>query len=824
MTTRKSGRCRCPALAVSVCAVLAGTGMAGASIAAPGPPAAHALGQSAATGVTGLSLVQEPRVEDAGATTDQELYLEVSVNRATTGRLARFVIRDGALYASAATLRELGLRWSGSADSSGLVALAELPGVQAEYDAATQRIALLVPVAMLDRETERVGFVQPDRPRVDPATRAPGVIFNYDLYGQRAEHYGTLSGFSELRVFGLGPGVWSNTLSTRFNAGDAATVERARSVRLDTYWQLDLPDTMVSLTVGDSITGALDWSRATRIGGVRLARNFALQPYRITTPLASFAGEAVLPSTVDLYIDGLRQSTQDVQPGRFQIDSVPSLNGAGQAQLVITDINGQSRVVGFSMYGSPELLQAGLSDWSLDLGVTRREYGLRSFEYGDDPLFSATGRYGLTDRITLEGHAEGSRGIAQAGIGGVMRLGERGGVVNASLAGSRGNDLAGHQYGLGYQWNSRVLSVSLNTLRRSAEFRDVASLLEGADLPRRTDQAFIGVSTSLGQWGMSYITQDYPVVGLSRYASLNWSRSLPGNSLLSLSVNRDLENDTGSSAFLYWSMPLDRMTSVSASLRHTDTADSMTLEANRAVPSDLGGWGWRAQATVGDTRSGQAQVSQLGRYGQWTAGVDHQRGTGDIDSSTVAYASANGGLVWMQGHTYAMRRVDDAFALVDTSGIPGVPVRLENRVVGQTDDNGLLLINRLNAWQRNQLSIDPMDLPADMQLGSTQMEAVPESRSGMLARFAMRRSLSVQLAVKSVEGQWLPVGSTAWMESADGNRVATTIVGHDGMVYLQDPPEGARLRVRHKGKECMAPLPALPAREGRLDLGELKCQ
>lgn len=819
-----SGRCRCSALAVSVSAFVIGMGIAGAVIASPGSLATHAISQVVATGVTGLSLVQDRRTEDGTASADQELYLEVSVNSATTGRLARFVLRDGAIHASAATLRELGLRWPGSQDSGGLIPLASLPGVQAEYEADSQRIALRVPLAMLDRETERLGFVQPDRPRVDPALRAPGVIFNYDLYGQRAEDYGTLSSFSEIRVFGLGPGVWSNTLSTRFNSGEAATMERTRSVRLDTSWQFDMPDTMMSLTVGDGITGALDWTRATRIGGVRLARNFALQPYRITAPLASFAGEAVLPSTVDLYIDGLKQSTQDVQPGRFQIDSVPSLNGVGQAQLVITDINGQSRVVGFSMYGTPELLQAGLSDWSLDLGVIRREYGLRSFEYGSEPLFSATGRYGLTERITMEAHAEGSDGTGQAGMGGVFRLGERGGVISASLAGSRGEGLSGHQRGLGYQWNSRVLNMSLNTLRRSHEFRDVASLLEGAALPRRTDQAFVGVSTLLGQWGVSYITQDYPEVGPSRYASLNWSRSLRGNSLISLSVNRDLENDTGDSAFLYWSMPLDRRTTASSSLRHTRDANSMTVEANRAVPSDLGGWGWRAQATVGDARGGQVQLSQLGQYGQWTAGFDHQQGTGGIDSSTVAYASANGGLVWMQGHTYAMRRVDDAFALVDTSGVAGVPVRLENRIVGQTNEDGLLLINRLNAWQRNQLSIDPMDLPADMQLGSTLMDAVPESRSGMLARFAMRRTLSIQLSVKGTDGQWLPAGSTAWLQSTDGARSANTIVGHDGVVYLQDPPAGASLHVRSKGNECFAPLPAFPAREGRLDLGELNCQ
>src|SRR5690606_34905382 len=117
------------------------------------------------------------------------------------------------------------------------------------------------------------------------------------------------------------------------------------NIRLDSTWQLDFPERMLSLTVGDNVTGALSWTRPTRVGGIRLARNFSLQPYRVVTPLVSFTGESVLPSSVDLMINGIRQSREQVLPGQFQIDTAPTLNGAGQAQVVITDINGRSQVV-----------------------------------------------------------------------------------------------------------------------------------------------------------------------------------------------------------------------------------------------------------------------------------------------------------------------------------------------------------------------------------------------------------------------------------------------------------------------------------------------
>ena len=785
-----------------------------------------------AISTSGLSLVSAGTDEAArDASQSQELYLEVSLNQSRTGQLARFVLLDDRLYANAATLRKLGLQWPGSDTASGLIALDQVPGLKADYDAGNQRIALDATLDLLDKEPTRLGFSQPDPPRIDPATRTPGLILNYDLYGQHTETQSSLSGWHELRLFGLGQGVWSNTMSSRvingaYDEGTGEELSRHDHVRLDTSWQLDLPDRMLSLTVGDTITGSVSWSRATRIGGIRLSRNFSLQPYRITAPLASFAGEAALPSTVDLLINGLKQSSQQVQPGQFQIDSAPTLSGMGQAQLVITDLNGQRRVVSFSLYGSPQLLQAGLADWSLEAGMVRRKFGQESFSYADDPMLSASGRYGLSDSTTLEAHAESTQGLQLAGAGGVWLLGRRAGVFSASAAASRYHGLAGNQLGGSYQWNSSLFNLFLGSTRRDADFRDVASL-EGALPPRRTDQAFVGMNSPLGQWGVSYVAQRYTENDPSRFASLSWSRQLPRHGSLNLNVSRDLEREDGYNAFLSWSMPLDRYITTSASARHSRNTQSITAEVSRSVPSDLGGWGWRAESTLGDNTSGRAQVTRLGRFGQWTAGVDHWRGGDGADSITTTYATANGGLLLMGGHFHAMRRVDDAFALVSTNGVPGVPIKLENRLVGFTDKHGQLLINRLNAWQRNQLSIDPLQLPADMLIERTGMEAVPESRSGMLAEFSMRRILSLQLTLRDTQGQWLPAGSAVWIpKSAQDQQEAGppyTVVGHDGLVYLQDPPAHGRLRVQTANGTCYATLPDLPKPEGLVDLGELTC-
>lgn len=770
------------------------------------------LGLAAAGFACSPAAAGERTALPATATEDYTLLLQTSINQADTGQLTPFVVRQQTLLASPHSLRQLGLRLPPELGAPALIPLSSLAGVSSDYDAARQRINLQVPLSMLDRPPTHRDLRRMDSPRPDPLQRSAGGVLNYDLHARHDGSDTSLSSFSELRLFGLGSGIGSTALAHVFSNG------RTHSTRLDSSWQLDWRDAMVSLSVGDSISAAHEWTRALRFGGVRVSRNFSLQPYRLTTPPASFAGEAILPSTVDLYIDGIRQSSQQLPPGRFQLDSNPSLNGAGQARLVVTDITGQSQTLDFALYGTPHLLQAGLADWSLELGAIRRDYGLHSFVYGNHPVASASLRYGLYDSLTLQAHAEGSRGIQQAGAGTVLLLGRRGGVLSGSLAGSRAGKLAGHQYGLGYQWSARQFSISASSLRRSAGYRDVAAVHEQATLPRRSEQAFAGFGTAAGQFSLSYVAQDHPELPRSRYAGVNWSHALSNNAHLSVSVNRDLSDKRGDSAFAYWSQPLDRHTSRSASLRHGRNGNQLSLEANHtaSAPAAIG---WRAQISSGEQQHGlRAEINQRGLRGQWSAGLEHDRAE---TRYTQTYASGSGALAWIGGRLHALPRVDDAFVLVSTAGVAEVPVLLDNRSVGSTNKHGQLVVSQLSAWQRNQLSIDPQHLPADMQLDRTSAEVVPETRRGVQVVFPMRRTLALHFGVRDRDGQWLPAGSRISVQ-ASGHLPTSSVVGHEGKLYLLDPPPQSRLHFADG--QCSAHLPVAPASEGRINLEDVICE
>jgi len=751
-----------------------------------------------------------PTMAAADPAVDGEaLYLEVTLNQTRNGQLFRFVRRDERFFASTDTLRQLGFNVHDN-DENRLHALDEFPGVVVRYDAGQQRIAIDAPLSQLSLSTTVLNTPGDDIPRI--AGAAPGALLNYDLYATQQDGASNLTATAELRLFGIGNGLFSNTAVTRTYRARGENW-RGETVRLDSYWQLSFPESAVTVTVGDTFSGFLNWTRAVRLGGVQVGRNFGLQPYRITTPLPAFLGEVAVPSAVDLYVNGLRQYSGEVPTGPFELATVPGVTGAGNAQIVITDAFGRTRTLDFPFYATQQLLAKGLSDWSLNAGVVREDYGTRSFSYAHDPVASGNLRYGISDRFTVEAHAEGGGGLVNAGAGGLWLL-ARAGVLSGSYVRSALEGESGSQTALGYVWNNGRFNVSADSQRTQGDYRDVASLY-GPPPPETSERALAGFTTSaFGNLSLSYVRLSSRESSSSRYAGAFWSQSFARGWSANLSVNQNLDDDRDRSVYLGISVALDNNRQLSTTLQRNGDRDTGIVDLSRPVPSD-GGYGWRLQARGGDDGTGGLAeggwVNNVGRYGL---------GVASFGGDSYGYANASGGLVLMGGHAFASRNISDAFAVVSTDGIAGVPVQLENRPIGHTDANGMLLVTPLNAWQRNKLSIDPMDLPANLRIDNVALLATPRDRSGTRVRFGITPVRAAIVVLHDGAGQPLLLGSSVQLESA-GN--AGALVGYDGEVYLDTLSDHNRLRAGTPDGNCHATFDYPAANDAIPRIGPLTC-
>lgn len=656
------------------------------------------------------------------------------------------------------------------------VPVTSLPGVTARYDALAVRLFLTAPAGLLRAQRYQVG--QSKQPVALSGPALPGVILNYSLYTSRVADETIASSWSEWRV--TGGERWSFSDSQR--AVWQSTGEQ-RFVHLDTRLQRDFPAHALTLTLGDSTTVVPDWQRATRMMGVQLASNFALQPQSGTAPDALLLGQVALPSTVDVYINRVRQSSQQVSPGPFDIAGMPVRNGVNSIQMVTTDVTGKQQVRSYSLYGAASLLKAGLSDVSVSTGVTRRSWGVKDWETGSHPVFSAGLRHGLTDTLTLEGYAEGGHRAQVGGLGAQWVPYSQAGLFNMAVARSRGDASAGTQVTWGWQRNSGPFSLSLGEQRAMGGYRDIAAW-EGVPLPHRRRQLFTSMSTPVGTPALGLIDQDEADGQRRRYASLSWSWAWHGGSL-NVTLNREAGARRAQSLALWLTVPLGADNRLSLSQTTTRHDSSVTTD----VSGGRDGLNWRVSQGRVSGRQGTAaaEMSRRTAYGDLSAGIGQVHAP---QATTSLYASASGSAALLPQGVFLTRQVGDGFGLVSTGGVPDIPVRLENNAVGVTDRNGYLFLNNLQPWQANLVSLDAASISDRWLLGRTSQSVVPARQSGVLAAFDVRRNASVELSLTRPAGDVIPVGSVVHVAG-----VFLTQVGHDGLVWLAESHSGEVLDV-----------------------------
>ncbi len=339
-------------------------------------------------------------------------------------------------------------------------------------------------------------------------------------------------------------------------------------------------------------------------------------------------------------------------------------------------------------------------------------------------------------------------------------------------------------------------------MRSHGDYRDLGAL-QGNLPPSISEQATVGLDLlRLGTLSASYLRLRYPEGDDNRYASLFWSRTWSQRWSAYLSVNQNLARSDDRSIYLSMTASLGNNRQASLSSQRNGDSQSWVADVTQPVPGDgsAGGVGWRAQLRHGeDGNGGLAEVGILNDVGRYSFGASRQGGL------NYAYASASGSLVWMGGHAFATREVSDAFAVISTNGVGGVPVRLENRLIGVTDDRGLLLVSPLLSWQRNRVSIDTLDLPEDMRADRIEDWVTPRQRAGTRVTFLLRWRSSLSLTLLAMDGQPLEVGSE--VQLPDG-RQAT--VGYDGLLYLEDVAAGSVLYVTTSHGPCRVKVPDLP--------------
>ena len=721
-----------------------------------------------------------PAAPDSSA---EETWLEVGLNGQEPGQVALFLREpDGRLLASEKEISNWRLRAptqeAVAYQGQQYIPLDTLAGLSYHVDDDRQIVTIDAQASLFDPV-----IISETKSHYVPAPPPPwGGFLNYDFVAANGNGLTTVSGLFEASLFGPA------------GAGVVSVLERhedrqTQSIRLDTTWTVDDPKDARSLRVGDSITGASAWwGGALRFGGIQWSSNFATRPGLITMPLPSIAGEAAVPSTLDVYVNDSLRSRNDVPGGVFRIDDVPVITGEGDIRLVVRDLLGRETVVSESYYASPSLLRAGLQNYSFEAGVARENYGVTSNSYGR-PLMVGTDRWGITNWLTAEVHSEILRDQQTLGVAGALLLSNFG-VLSASAAGSH-SEQDGHLFNLGFERAGRWLSFGANVEYASQDFTRLG-LLPGEAIPRLKSQVYgiMGLGRA-GSLSVSRTQEDYRDGHTIQILSARDSINIGGLGYLTLSVLRTLANTRDTMIALSLTHSVNARTIASATTTSDTGGTGTELDLQQSLPAGRG-IGYRVTADTGETRAADATLDLQGDAGTYEIEARRQSGT------TFTQASASGGFAILADHVFASRRIDNSFAVAQVGSEPDVRLYRENQLIGQTDAHGYLLVPGLRAYEDNVIRVEQADLPLDVTVDDMQVQAVPYFRSGVVLRFPVARPRGALLLIQLDDGQPLPAGALVQVSGQEEKFPS----GLRGEVYVTGLADSNQLRANWSDKSC----------------------
>lgn len=606
-------------------------------------------------------------------------------------------------------------------------------------------------------------------------------------------------------------------------------------LRLESTWTYKDPEHIVTYRAGDTISSGLAWTRPVRLGGVQVQRDFAIRPDLVTMPLPSFSGSAAVPSTVDVYVNDVRTISQDVDSGPFRMTNLPILSGQGDASVVVRDSSGRDVETTLPFLVSNQLLRAGLVDFSAEAGFPRLFYGTLSNVYDGEPAGSASLRYGFSDRLTLEAHAEGTNDLATGGIGASLGI-DRAGVLSAAFAGSTHGGSSGGQVYASFDTTLFGVSLSTSTLRTLGSYDDLASVtapvtalaptafapglslqnpLSSLRPPKIEDQFSIGVPVPLlgGSVNFGYVHEEDPFGNRVELLDVGYSRQVFKGATFFATAYAGLDSPRNAGISLGLSIPLGDGVTASSGASRDQSGLIVASDVTKPLGQEPGSYGWRLSDLEGEQTLRLASAAYRGDYGEVEATATQSQ------AGFAGTISQEGAIVVAGGDVFFANRINDAFAVVD-AGAPGLEVSYENRPVARTDASGMAIVPTLNAYQSNKISIDPRDLPLNASIATTQELLTPRDRSGVLVDFGIRTDVrSAIVILNGASGQPLQAGLRGKTASGHG-----FVVGYDGRAFLEGLEANNIAIVELASGECRAEFAYAPQGDSQVSIGPVVCQ
>lgn len=712
-------------------------------------------------------------------------------------------------------------------------ALRSLPGVSFVFDDRllalniTAEAQLLTDTSLDLRGRRRARGITP---------RDNSVFFNYalDYAGSNATAGGKVD-FTGETGWRFGDYLFMTNATTQAANGTHQLTRLMSSVTHDDRERL------LRVVAGDFFTPSRGFGNSVNLGGISIGKLYSLDPYYVQNPMQNIRGSVATPSQLELYVDGQRIRSEQIQPGGFELRDILAYGGASSAQVVLRDAFGRVQQFDYSFYFSDQPLAEGLHDYSYSLGALRENYGVESNRYGA-AAFSALHRYGVSNALTLGAFAEGTRGLLNAGPSATLVLGSAG-VLSLTLGASSFEGLRGHAASVGYNYQSRRWSLGFLLRRDNGSYTTLGNPVVISN--RKYDGTFSASYNLAGAGSISLshsamatnagpatapLTQGQLVTTTtslnSRVTALTYSVPLvSGKAFLTTRLSHIRQDQARrNEAFVGLTYYFENNYSATANLRKDQTGGSEFFQFAKNQPVGEG-LGFLVSGDHSDSTGSQAQSTV-----QYNAPAAVLRGN-YVTSNSQGQSTRNlrlslaGGVAYVGGVVGFGRPVTDSFGIVKVDNLAGVDVSVNGQAMGKTDSRGTLFLPTLSAYYDSDVSISAESVPMEYSVPVTKLKISPSLRSGTVIDFGVTKLQAFTGILKGVrQGQSKPLEFFEIALTVEGKPVKLP-TGRSGEFYVEHLKPGTYpASVQVEDRPCQFDLKVPESKETFVELGEFVCR
>lgn len=591
----------------------------------------------------------------------------------------------------------------------------------------------------------------------------------------------------------------------------------------------------IRYSAGDVFYQSGEFQGAPGLLGLSAERRYGvLQPFNIVTSSGQQTFFIDQTSRVDVYVNGIYQTSQRLAPGQYNLSDFAFADGLNDIELVVTDNFGRVERIGFSLFLDNNLLKPGVSEFSINAGVRRDPDSIEGIDYDyDRPAASGFFRYGVTEEVTLGVQAQGEEDLSVYGLEGIW--GTPVGVF--STTGSYSNsEQFDEAVGAAGRWEYEVSVPGLTqplSMQWATIYNEENYLSLGQDEPANVFefQHQVRLASSL-PWNTYFSVgyrqakafdpiEDESAVSLSVSKRFDWF-----NVNVFLDYVESEEDEVN--ALVNLSVPLGRGRQIRATYNRQQKTTGLQYSDYpvNAVHDLAGSIGIERDTLDMEEHRVSGALDYTGN--RFVARIDHdynQEGFFDGETEERTRAELGGALVFADGTVALSRPVFDAFAIVERhESLADTDIVVNETPYGPSaiaNDFGPAVVPDLSSYRDQQVYWEAERPPAGYDMGDVGRRLTPNYKSGAVYMAGSSASV-IAIGTVVVEDDQDVALKTLVVKPADGREFPErqTFTNRNGRFVVQKLEPGRYSITMSNGLQGVFTVPEEAI--GYVELGQVK--